>query len=211
MKYFDSFPQTYISDYNGNYLLATNLMARSELIPSLQNNPLLFYTYDIQEGDTPDSIANKYYGDPYRYWLIFFANQIFDPQWNWPLTSQQFNDYLVDKFSVKTFTQELSDALAYTQSNIFGYTKTIVTIDNLTGTITTRLFNISEQDYLAFTTETNTQFFSNGNSVTQNITKTVLSLYDNEIQQNEAKRTIKLINSQYVSVLESQFISLMGQ
>lgn len=211
MKYFDSFPKVYLSDYSGNSLLATNLMARTEIIPSLLKSPLLFYTYDIQEHDTPDSVANKYYGDPYRYWLIFFANQMFDPLWDWPLTSQEFNDYIIDKYVALTFTQDLSINMAYAQETIYGYTKTIQTIDNLTGTVTDRTINIDEETYnLTFPTST-TQVFHNGNSVTQNISKNIMSLYDFETQQNEAKRTIQLIDTKYVSLIESQFTSLMAQ
>ena len=66
MKYFQSFPFVSTTDYNGNQIALTNLMLRSEIVPTLLNNPLLFYNYDIQDGDTPESIANKYYGDPYR-------------------------------------------------------------------------------------------------------------------------------------------------
>ena len=78
MKYFQTFPQIASNDYNGNSITLTNLMVRSELIPSLARNPALFYSYDIQDGDTPEIIAEKYYGDPYRYWIVLYGNQIMD-------------------------------------------------------------------------------------------------------------------------------------
>ena len=76
MLYFNSIPKILTPDVNGEGILLTNLMARSEIIPSLLNNPMMFYKYDIQEGDTPEIIADKYYGDSYRYWIVLFANQI---------------------------------------------------------------------------------------------------------------------------------------
>ena len=98
MLYFDTLPKIITTDYKGNALTLTNLMARSEIIPSLFNDPLLFYSYDTQEGDKPEIIANKYYGDSYRYWLVCFANQILDPQWDFALDSQVFNSYIAAKY-----------------------------------------------------------------------------------------------------------------
>ena len=92
MQYFDTLPKIIKTDATGNSLLMTNLMARASVIPSLLQNPAVFYQYDIQDGDTPEIVAYKYYGDVYRYWMIFYCNQIIDPQWDWPLNNQQFND-----------------------------------------------------------------------------------------------------------------------
>ena len=57
MKYFELFPKVITNDVNGTSLIATNLMARVNILPELQNNPLLFYAYDMQDGDKPDTIA----------------------------------------------------------------------------------------------------------------------------------------------------------
>jgi hypothetical protein len=210
MKYFNSFPKVYIKDSKGNFLTATNIMVRSEIIPSLLKNPMLFYQYDIQEGDTPDSVAHKYYGDPYRYWLIFFANQMIDPQWDWPLTSREFNDYIIQKYAAYAYEVDLALVMAYAQETTYGYTKTITTIDSSTGTTTTNTYVIDHPTYLSTFENTTTQYFPDGYSVTQTITKNTLSLYDHEIEVNEAKRQIQLINSSYVGQIESQFKTLMS-
>ena len=210
MKYFNTLPQIYITDPGGNYLLVTNLMARAELISSLLSNPLLFYQYDIQEHDTPESIANKYYGTVDRFWLVLFANQILDPQWGWPLTSAQFGDYITDKYAQYVYTYDPATVLAFVQSTIYGYTKTVTTTDGYTGLSTTNTYYLDQNGYNLLLTGTNTQYFPDGNSVTQTVTKQVLSLYDWENQLNESKRKINIINSQYVSSIESQFMSLMS-
>ena len=133
MKYFNSFQKVITTDYNNNAILLTNLMQRVEVIPSLLQNPLVFYSYDVQESDTPEIIADKYYGDPYRYWLVLFANQITDPQWQWPLTSQQFSLYLNDKYSAAAGN---TSVLSYTQGTISQYNKTITTTDSITSNTT---------------------------------------------------------------------------
>ena len=97
MLYFDTLPKVITLDPNNNPILVTNLLTRASILQNLLVNPQLFYSYDIQDGDTPEIVAAKYYGDSYRYWLVLFANQILDPQWQWPLSSQQFQAYINDK------------------------------------------------------------------------------------------------------------------
>ena len=89
MQYFSTLPKIVYIDKDQTSRVYTNLMSRADIIPSLLDNPLVFYTYDIQDEDTPEIVASKYYGDVNRHWLVLYANQILDPQWQWPLTSQQ--------------------------------------------------------------------------------------------------------------------------
>ena len=200
MFYFNSFPKISTIDYNKNTIVLTNIMKRIELIPSLLKNPLVFYQYDVQEGDTPDIVANKYYGNSYRYWLPLFANQIIDPQWNWPLTSSQFDAFIKDKYgSVSTATGTVKE-----------YRKTITTVDSYTLEETSKTIVVDQTTYDSITTDISSATFPNGATVTQTITKSAVSIYDYELELNEAKRTINIINSIYTSEIESQFKSLMG-
>ena len=41
MSYFASLPTILTTDFNGNQVVATNIMARADIIPSLLNNPQL--------------------------------------------------------------------------------------------------------------------------------------------------------------------------
>jgi hypothetical protein len=75
MQYFDSLPKA-IKTKDGVSILMTDLMARCSIIPEILKNPMLYYEYTIQDGDTPEIVAYKYYGDSYRYWIVLFANQI---------------------------------------------------------------------------------------------------------------------------------------
>jgi hypothetical protein len=207
MKYFNSFQKVITTDYNNNAILLTNLIQRVEVIPSLLQNPLVFYSYDVQESDTPEIVADKYYGDPYRYWLVLFANQITDPQWQWPLTSQQFSLYLNDKYSAAAGN---TSVLSYTQGTISQYNKTITTTDSITSNTTSVTLIIDQPTYLATQTGTTTQTFSDGSSVTETISKNILSIYDYETQLNESKRNIQIINKKYASDFEKQLVSLLG-
>ena len=219
MKYFQVMPKIATIDYVGNKIVLTNLMVRTEIIPSLLNNPLLFYSYDIQDGDTPEIIADKYYGDSYRYWIVLFGNQIIDPQWNWPMNQNLFNDYILDKYKSSTAnslnisanTVTSSQVLAYTQSNIQNYVKTIITIDSSTNESTTSIYYIDSTAYALVQENTSTGAFSSGAQVTQTVSKYTETIYEYETRLNETNRNINLVNSSYVSQFESQFQSLLAQ
>lgn len=218
MNYFQTLPKIATIDYVGNQIVLTNIMVRSEIIPSLLNNPMLFYPYDIQAGDTPESIANKYYGDSYRYWLVLFANQIIDPQWDWPMGPNLFEDYLLDKYTNDTAnslniaanTVSSAQVTAYTQSTIQNYVKTITTIDSVSSTPNTTIYLIDQNAYINVIPTTTLASFTDGAQVEQTISKYTQTIYDSEIQQNEDKRNINLINAIYVPQFESQFKSLMS-
>jgi hypothetical protein len=209
MFYFNSFPKVITTDYNGNGILLTNILKRINIIPGLLSNPLLLYKYDLQEGDTPDIVANKYYGDSYRYWLPLFANNIMNPQWQWPMDSNVFDSYIQNKYAEAAAAANVSSVLVYTQSTVYQYTKTIQTVDSYTLNSNSTTIVIDEPTYNSMVTGTTTSTFPNGVTVTQTITKNVVSIYDYELEQNESNRSISLINSIYTSQIESQFASLM--
>jgi hypothetical protein len=219
MKYFQVMPKIATIDYVGNKIVLTNLMVRTEIIPSLLNNPLLFYSYDIQDGDTPEIIADKYYGDSYRYWIVLFANQIIDPQWNWPMNQNLFSDYVLDKYksatanslNISANTVTSSQVLAYTQSNIQNYIKTVITVDSSTNESTTSIYYIDSTAYALVQENTSTGTFSSGAQVTQTVSKYTETLYEYETRLNESNRNINLVNSSYVSQFETQFQSLLAQ
>jgi hypothetical protein len=200
MKYFNSFPKILSKDAAGNSMVLTNLMIKSSIIQNIIKNPMLYYEYDIQEGDTPEIIANKYYGDVYRYWIVLFSNQIVDPQWDWPLTSKKFESYIESKYSANT---------AMLNSTVHHYEK-VETFHNLEGTSQVIRTYLKELDYNNLVTSTQTFSFSSG-AVELVTDKRIVSIYDYEDEINESKRTIRLLNASYVPQIESELSTLMSK
>ena len=98
--YFQNFPLIpYDSVGNGQYKLVTNLLKRVALRTKVRTNAVLFDTYNVQEGQTPEMIADKLYGDPNLHWIIMYVNNITDRYHQWPLTTPQFLAFLNDKYS----------------------------------------------------------------------------------------------------------------
>ena len=98
--YFQNFPFIpYDSVGNGQYKLVTNLLKRVALRTKVRTNAALFDTYNVKEGQTPEMIADKLYGDPNLHWIVMYVNNITDRYHQWPLTTPQFLAFLNDKYS----------------------------------------------------------------------------------------------------------------
>ena len=78
--YFDkNFPVIlYDSVGQGDFKDVTNLLRRVALNTKVKTNTLLYDTYDVKEGETPESIAFKLYGDAEFHWVIMLVNDITD-------------------------------------------------------------------------------------------------------------------------------------
>ena len=98
--YFNSFPVIpYDSKGDLDFKDVTNLLRRVGLRTKLKSNTLLYDTYDVKEGETPEMIAHKLYGDPELHWIILLVNEITDRYHQWPMSGMQFLDYLNDKYT----------------------------------------------------------------------------------------------------------------
>lgn len=209
MLYFNTLPKVLTPDQNGNYILMTNILTRAKLIEELQDNPMLFYKYNIQDGDTPEIISEKYYGDPYKYWIVLYSNQIMDPVWDWPLNYQQFLEYINNKYAT-----EAEDAgktpYEYTNTTVHAYEKVITTTDSYSETLTEKIIPLDVGAYNSFVETNNTYTLPSGLTCTVRATKRSVSLYDYEFDLNEAKREIKVMNNNYVNQMEEQLKTVMG-
>jgi hypothetical protein len=195
MKYFETLPKI-VETQNNISTVKTNLMARSSVIPTLLSNPAVFYQYDIQDDDTPEIIAFKYYGNVYRYWLVLFANQIINPQWDWPIKNSAFNDYLNNKYPNIDIYATLDH-----------YEKIITTTDGESNISNSETFVIDFDEYNNLTATT-TKYTIGGVSCTESIVKRPVNIYEMEYELNESKRSIKILNTSYVNQIESEFIKL---
>ena len=99
MYFDDNFPTIpYDSLGNGKFKNVKNLLRRVALNTKVRTNTLLYDTYDVKEGETPEMIAHKLYGDPELHWIILLINEVTDRYHQWPMSLPQFQEYLVDKY-----------------------------------------------------------------------------------------------------------------
>ena len=208
MEYFSALPFLTTTDGNGNSIVLRNLLVRTGLIPQLAKNPLLMYRYAVQDCDTPEIVANKYYGSPFRYWIALYGNpQMMDPQSDWPLSTKNFTIYLQDKYA--TSANGTANVLSYTLGTVHHYEKVITTIDDTTKTTAIKVVEVDQDTYNSIIPLTTTSTFPDGSSITYTVEPNAVSIYNYEDQVNESKRNISLINSQYTTQIETQYQSLV--
>lgn len=216
MLYFNSLPKILTLDESGNPILLTNILTRAKLIESLQNNPMLFYTYNIQDGDTPEIIASKYYDDPNLFWLVTYSNQIMDPVWDWPLPYQQFLDYIDSKYSYEASLAGKTP-FEYTNTTTYSYQQIIDTTDSITQVTTTNVTTVNYDTYLTIEPSTNTYSLplkpqqTVADTCTVNINKKEITIFDYEFQTNEEKRNIKILNKNYANQMQQTFVDIMSK
>ena len=99
MSYFDMFPNIYYSAKgDGKFTIQKNLLARLKINEKLKQNILGFDYYDVKDGETPEMIAHKYYGDVNLHWTILVANEIVDYYEDWPMSVQRFEEFVKEKY-----------------------------------------------------------------------------------------------------------------
>ena len=98
--YFDkNFPVIpYDSVGQGDFKDVTNLLRRVALNTKVKTNALLYDTYDVKEGETPESIAFNIYDNAELHWVIMLVNDITDRYHQWPMRYSQFLQYVNDKY-----------------------------------------------------------------------------------------------------------------
>jgi hypothetical protein len=97
--YFASFPKIkYDSVGQGNPKIVTNLLRRVAIRTKVKDNTMLYDTYDVKNGETPESIADKLYDNPELHWIVMMVNDITDRYHQWPMMEQQFNTYVNEKY-----------------------------------------------------------------------------------------------------------------
>ena len=100
-NYFRNLPKVRY-DINGaepnKYLNVTNIMKRISFKPSVIEDISDYYPYRVKDGERPDIISHQKYGSVAYAYLIMLVNDIYDPIFDWPLSAQQFEKYLTNKY-----------------------------------------------------------------------------------------------------------------
>ena len=204
-KYFNYFPKTYYSNSNNTTSLdtVTNIIARFSFESEIKNNSNLFYPYDIQDGDTPEIVATKYYGSPERHWIVLLFNNIIDPQYDWPLTQRNLITYINDKYSANgaaNTTPQSGIVWSQSENNVHSYYKVITrTSSDPSKNKIVEKIEVDSNTFANTITSTTTYTLDSGKTITETITKEKLTYYDYEVNLNESKRKIKLLKDTYVT------------
>lgn len=97
--YFSNFPRIYYDfpqDQTSESLqvlsdITANVRFRKEVL----ENITLYDEYDIVEGETPEIIAEKMYGNPELHWIIMLFNERYDYLRDFPMTNEELYQHCI--------------------------------------------------------------------------------------------------------------------
>jgi len=98
--YFEKFPKIdYEVKGDGVNYKMTDITRRVRFFNSKILDSVSFDYYDVKSGQTPEMIANEIYDDPNLHWVVLIANNITDVYTQWPMSVQQFENFVKDKYT----------------------------------------------------------------------------------------------------------------
>ena len=96
--YFKRFNKILYGFDKKNFKTVTDIMQRIKVRDKVLNNVVLYNKYDVKSGDTPETIAYKHFGSADLHWVILLTNNIVDRYYDFPLSEQEFEIFLNDKY-----------------------------------------------------------------------------------------------------------------
>ena len=165
--------------------LATSLLSRVNLSNEVLKNISSYYPYRIKEFERPDIIAEEYYGSSDYTFLIFLANRIQDPLYDWPLFGDDLVNFIVEKYG----------SLDSARTEIHHYERILrdgskATAD--TAKILEKVAIINKETYDAL----------------EETERKIIYNYDYEIMKNNEKKEIILIDTSYSKQVMNELRSI---
>jgi hypothetical protein len=169
----------------------TDITRRVKIKDALLADPYAFLPYTIKDGERAEDIAYYYYGDQSKVWLVYLANNIIDPYTQWPMSNDNMAKTIAKKYKTQS-GQLTDDAVVFwsmatnTSNNIVHYA------NNDDPTIL-----VSKDTYTY-----NPAFIS--------AQWTAVRVYDYEMQLNEDRRNIYLVNVAYANQVEADLETVLN-
>ena len=160
---------------------AINIMIRSKIKTAILDDVIAYFPYIIPEAERPDVTAYNQYGNVKYTWLIFLINDIHDPIFDWPLNSREFGNYIKNKYGT----------LAAAKNGVHHYEQIVRQRIEATGTSEAIPLACIEVDLTTY------------NTLDASV-RDIIYCYQWEVDRNDAKREIKLIDRKYVADILSE-------
>jgi len=123
-QFFKNFPEMQYKLDSGKVITIKDFFRKSSIEPAAQEAIVDYTYYELQEGDRPDVVATKLYGDSDLHWVFFLVND-FDNYYDWFKSSQDFERYMDKKYRGKYFiASESTDIIDSSNKFLLGETVT---------------------------------------------------------------------------------------
>ena len=170
-----------------DYNQVKNIFKRAVLREDVLNAYVQFDKYLVQGDDRPDNVASKVYGDASLDWVVLTTNNIINVRDEWPMSQGDLQNYLTNKYT--------STELAY----IHHY-ETLKIVDSYQRLIQPEGLIVEEGHSVTFV--------DRGVSKTESKTKS-MSYLEYEIDLNDAKREINVLQPRYVEIYLRDMANIM--
>lgn len=123
MNYFEHVPKI-MYPYGGKMIKTAgfdstvetvDLTVRFKIVESIMNDPSAYTYYEWVDGDRPDIIAQRTYGDANLAWIVMLSASIFDWGYDLPMTESALEEYVTKKYG-KTYN-ELSSTVHHYETS----------------------------------------------------------------------------------------------
>ena len=179
---------------NTDYVETKNLFRRVKIREDLFSNFVVFDQYKIVGDERPDNVAEKVYGDDNLDWVILMANNIIDMKNEWPMTQNDLNTYINEKYTQK----ELSHIHHYETIEFRDRNNQLLVP---AGKVVDESFTI--EYYLG-----ESGLRNNGQLKTASPIRSVNN-YENEVEINNKKRTINVVKEDILGLFLKDFNRIM--
>lgn len=224
--YFEKFPKVVhtLDNYRTGQIIP-DILRRTKFINELATNFAFFDEYDVQDGETPEIVADKFYNNPQLHWIILQTNEILDARFDWPLSQQNLYQYTLSKYGNVNGVHHYEDNdgfiingnVVLNSSGEYGSIQAGNVVLNATGTgvgvvvskastsaITVLISSGSFQSGDKFTLSDNSLVSANITSTTI-LTGTPVTNIIYEDILNEQKRRISILKPEIISQVISDF------
>ena len=126
-----------------DFVVAKNFFRRYKINDDIFSTVTLFKKYSIPDGERPDALAQKAYGNPFYDWVILLTNNLVNAQYDWPKSN-----YEVYKIGESEYDDPYSEIHHYEVKETIGHYNAGVRVDetfyngthkvNINGTVTTK-------------------------------------------------------------------------
>lgn len=83
---------------NVEYVLAKNFFKKIAMDDTSFSYSVYFNKYIINDGERPDSLSQKFYGDTGYDWVILITNNIINPIFDYPIEENKLYDMVTSKY-----------------------------------------------------------------------------------------------------------------
>ena len=81
-----------------DFVTAKNFFRRYKLNDDVFSYAVFFKKYAIEDGERPDILAKRAYGDPFYDWVILLTNNMVNSQYDWPMSNHEVNKVLESEY-----------------------------------------------------------------------------------------------------------------